>query len=62
MQGRKAFEERLFTNFLLSDRVPADNFYRRLKDTLDLRFIYKATASTMVRKVRKVSTLQFSLS
>ena len=44
MQVRKAFEERLFTNFLLSDRVPADNFYRRLKDTLDLRFIYKATA------------------
>lgn len=44
MQGRKAFEEQLFTNFLLSDRVPADNFYRRLKDTLDLRFIYKATA------------------
>ncbi|MBK7650767.1 MAG: transposase [Flammeovirgaceae bacterium] len=29
---------------MLSDRVPADNFYRRLKDTLDLRFIYKATA------------------
>lgn len=44
MQGRKTFEERLFTNFLLSDRVPVDNFYRRLKDTLDLRFIYKATA------------------
>ena len=44
MQGRKAFEERLFTNFQLSDRVPADNFYRRLKETLDLRFIYKATA------------------
>jgi len=44
MQGRKTFEEQLFTNFLLSDRVPADNFYRRLKDTLDLRFIYKATA------------------
>lgn len=44
MQGRKTFEEQLFTNFLLSDRVPADNFYRRLKETLDLRFIYKATA------------------
>lgn len=44
MQGRKAFEERLFTNFLLSDRVPTDNFYRRLKETLDLGFIYKATA------------------
>lgn len=44
MQGRKTFEEQLFTNFLLSDRVPADNFYRRLKETLDLRFIYKATS------------------
>jgi transposase len=45
MQGHKAFEEKLFTNFQLSDRVPADNFYRRLKETLDLRFLYKTTAS-----------------
>lgn len=45
MQGQKAFEEKLFTNFQLSDRVPADNFYRRLKETLDLRFLYKTTAS-----------------
>ena len=44
MQGRKPFEERLFTNFQLSDRVPTDNFYRRLKETLDLRFLYKLTA------------------
>lgn len=44
MQGRKAFEEKLFTNFQLSDRVPEDNFYRRLKDTLDLRFLYKITS------------------
>jgi transposase len=44
MQGRKAFEEKLFTNFQLSDRVPSDNFYRRLKETLDLRFLYKTTA------------------
>lgn len=44
MQGRKAFEEKLFTNFQLSDRVPEDNFYRRLKDTLDLRFLYKTTS------------------
>lgn len=44
MQGRKAFEERLFTNFQLSDRVPADNFYRKLNETLDLRFLYKTTA------------------
>jgi len=44
MQGRKAFEEKLFTNFQLSERVPSDNFYRRLKETLDLRFLYKTTA------------------
>ena len=44
MQGRKAFEEKLFTNFQLSDRVPPDNLYRRLKETLDLRFLYKTTA------------------
>ena len=44
MQGRKAFEEKLFTNFQLSDRVPVDNFYRILKDTLDLRFLRKTTA------------------
>src|SRR6187549_3770374 len=44
MQGRKTFEERLFTNFQLSDRVPADNFYRKLKETLDLQFVRKLTA------------------
>lgn len=44
MQGRKAFEEKLFTNFQLSDRVPAENVYRRLQETLDLRFLYKTTA------------------
>lgn len=44
MQGRKSWEEKLFTNFQLSDRVPHDNFYRKLKETIDLRFLYKATA------------------
>lgn len=44
MQGRKSFEERLFTHFQLSDRVPPDNFYRRLSETLDLRFLRKTTA------------------
>lgn len=43
MQGQKAFEEKLFTNFQLSERVPLDNFYRILKSTLDLRFVKKAT-------------------
>ena len=44
MQGRKAFEEKLFTNFQLSDRVPVDNFYRKLNETLDLGFLYKTTS------------------
>jgi transposase len=44
MQGQKPFEEKLFTNFQLSERVPADNFYRRLKEMLDLRFLRQTTA------------------
>ncbi|HVS93190.1 MAG TPA: IS1182 family transposase [Mucilaginibacter sp.] len=44
MQGKKHYQEKLFTNFQLSDRVPADNLYRRLKEILDLQFLYKATA------------------
>lgn len=44
MQGQKPFEEKLFTNFQLSERVPVDNFYRRLKEILDLRFVRETTA------------------
>jgi len=44
MQGKKTYQEKLFVNFHLSDHIPADNFYRRLKEQLDLRFIYKLTA------------------
>ncbi len=44
MQGKKHYQEKLFTNFQLSDRVPADNIYRKLKETLDLQFLYGATA------------------
>jgi transposase len=43
MQGNKNFQEKLFTNFQLSDRVPEDNFYRKLNEILDLRFIKEAT-------------------
>jgi transposase len=43
MQGKKHYAEKLFTSFQLSDRVGPDNFYRRLKDTLDLRWLYKKT-------------------
>jgi len=43
MQGKKQYEEKLFTHFQLSGHVPADNFYRRLKDVLNLQWLYKAT-------------------
>jgi transposase len=43
MQGKKIYTEKLFTNFQLSDCVPEDNFYRRLKQQLNLQFLYKAT-------------------
>lgn len=45
MQGRKTYQEKLFNSFQLSDRVPDDNFYRRLKKILDLNFLYASTSS-----------------
>ena len=43
MQGKKHFNEKLFLNFQLSERVPEDNFYRRLKNALDFSFLRAAT-------------------
>ena len=45
MQGKKVYQEKLFSNFQLSQKVPKDNFYRRLKDVLDLSFLYALTKS-----------------
>lgn len=39
MLGQKDYQEKLFLSFSLSSRVPEDNFYRRLKNILDLQFI-----------------------
>ncbi len=43
MQGRKNYTEKLFVSFQLSDRIPKENLYRRLRETLDLSFLYKDT-------------------
>ena len=43
MQGKKDYQEKLFTQFQLSNYVPKENFYRRLKDILNLEFLYKKT-------------------
>ena len=43
MQGKKDYQEKLFAHFQLSERIPKNNFYRRLKGVLDLRFLYPLT-------------------
>ncbi len=43
MQGKKDYQEKLFASFQLSERIPENNFYRRLKGVLDLRFLYPLT-------------------
>lgn len=43
MQGYKTYEEKLFLSFRLSERVPENNFYRRLKTILDLSFLREMT-------------------
>tara|TARA_R110002072_G_scaffold123375_2_gene258641 strand:- start:1290 stop:1499 length:210 start_codon:yes stop_codon:yes gene_type:complete len=43
MQGKKHYQEKMFTSFQLSDYVLKTNFYRRLKAVLDLDFIYDRT-------------------
>ncbi len=43
MQGKKDYQEKLFASFQLSERIPKDNFYRRLKGAIDLDFLYPLT-------------------
>jgi transposase len=43
MQGKKEYHEKPIASFRLSQRVPKDNFYRRLKALLDLQWLYEAT-------------------
>ena len=43
MQGKKDYQEKLFSHFQLSDRVPKHNFYRRLKEVLHLDFLDSLT-------------------
>src|SRR3954465_11923123 len=43
MQGKKQYQEKPVRFFRLSERVPKDNFYRRLNELLDLKWLYKAT-------------------
>jgi transposase len=44
MQGKKTHTEKLFVSFQISKRVPKTNLYRMLKEHLNLKFLYAATA------------------
>ena len=44
MQGKQVYQEKLFIHLQLSEYVPADNFYRRLKSLLDLDYLYRSTS------------------
>ena len=43
MQGVKEYQEKFFVDFRLSERVPQDNFYRQLKEQLDLSYLRRFT-------------------
>jgi transposase len=43
MQGQKEYKEKLFISFRLSEHVPNENFYRRLKETLNLSYLRTLT-------------------
>ena len=53
MQGKKHFSDKRIPSFRLSERVPHDNFYRRLKDILDLSWLYDATKTYYGREGHK---------
>lgn len=44
MQGRKYIQPKMLYQVSIDSLVPPDNFYRLLAQTLDLNFLYKATA------------------
>ena len=53
MQGEKTYQEKLFTSFRLSERIPENNFYRLLIETLDLDYLYRLTQSYLWKKWTK---------
>ncbi len=50
MQGKKQYEEKLFTSIHLSKRIPSNNYYRKIKRNVDFSFIYDKTKSLYGKK------------
>lgn len=44
MMGSKSYQEKMFYNFSLSNRVPEDHFLCKLEQIIDLRFVRKLVA------------------
>lgn len=55
MQGKTNYQESLFTNFQLSEHIPQTNFYRRLKQVLNLDYLYRLTKSYYGESSRKAN-------
>ena len=58
MQGKKKFTPKLFLNFRFDKHVPQDNFYKILKNHLDLRFTIKRQwgfTHTQLKGLKKVN-------
>ena len=53
MQGKKGYQEKLFASFQLSERIPEENFDRRLKQAIDLDFLYPLTRDITGKATRK---------
>jgi len=53
MQGVKEYQEKFFVDFRLSERVPQDNFYRQLKEQLDLSYLRRFTKNITARRSEK---------
>ncbi len=56
MQGKKIYQEKLFNNFQLSNRVPKTNFYSGLTAILDLEYLYSFIKEYYGLSGQKVST------
>ena len=61
MQGKKYYQPKLFTTVQLSDKIPENNFYRRLKETIDLEFLRKETQPYYGKCGQKSLDLWYSL-
>ncbi|OQY02292.1 MAG: hypothetical protein B6I20_07050 [Bacteroidetes bacterium 4572_117] len=53
MQGRKTYHEKFFIKFRLSKRIPKNNFYRRLKSSINLDFLYEETKAYYAQRGQK---------